>query len=175
MSPSSNERSARVVRVDVDDAPWERVESLAASGPVDRHYVVATDAAGRTTIEFGDGRSGKRPPDGASVRVRYATPGSRFMEVRLQTGRVTLDADLQEPARERSYFGLYRAVVINALDPAQAGRILVRLRGIEGAEAVWADVCRPSVADNVAPEAGDVVWILFEEGDRERPVWIGRA
>jgi hypothetical protein len=70
---------------------------------------------------------------------------------------------------------LFRAVVINALDPAQAGRILVRLPGIEGADAVWADVCRPSVADNVAPVAGDAVWILFEEGDPERPVWIGRA
>jgi steroid delta-isomerase-like uncharacterized protein len=64
---SSRER----VTIDVDEGdglvPWHEVADLAASGPTDRHFVVDRDG-GR--IRFGDGKHGRRPSVGASVRVR---------------------------------------------------------------------------------------------------------
>ena len=71
---------ARSVRVTVGEATgptrWTEVESLAASGPADRQFVVRRDAEGAATLEFGDGLNGLQPPRGTSavpvvVRATY--------------------------------------------------------------------------------------------------------
>ena len=43
---------------------WTRVRSLALAGPAQRVYALTTDDAARSTLEFGDGVHGARPPSG---------------------------------------------------------------------------------------------------------------
>jgi predicted phage baseplate assembly protein len=48
------------------------VERLRDAGPADRVYVTRTDELGVTTVSFGDGRNGARPPSGQeNVRARF--------------------------------------------------------------------------------------------------------
>ena len=64
-------RSAPELEVLVDGARWELVESLIASGPSDRHYVVSIDENDVATVAFGTGARGSVPPAGARVQARY--------------------------------------------------------------------------------------------------------
>jgi len=50
----------------------------------------------------------------------------------------------------RSFFGLYRGLVVNNEDPARMMRIKA-----------------------LVPEVGASVWIEFESGDPSRRVWVG--
>ncbi|HYJ78053.1 MAG TPA: putative baseplate assembly protein, partial [Longimicrobiaceae bacterium] len=70
---ATGERGVRsTLEVFVNDERWTRVESLAESGPDDRHYAVEADEEGVTAVVFGDGRFGARLPTGRNnVRARY--------------------------------------------------------------------------------------------------------
>jgi hypothetical protein len=61
------------VDVAVDDEPWRQVEHLAGATPDDRVYIARLDDQGNATIEFGDGRTGRRPPAGTRVTATYRT------------------------------------------------------------------------------------------------------
>jgi hypothetical protein len=50
----------------VADALAEYQDAIA-----DEAYLASTDSSGRTTITFGDGEHGARPPSGGSVREEY--------------------------------------------------------------------------------------------------------
>lgn len=50
---------------------WTAVADFAESAPDDRHYRIVTAADQRTTVLFGDGRTGAVPPAGASLEVAY--------------------------------------------------------------------------------------------------------
>jgi hypothetical protein len=52
------------VDVRVDGEFWTAVDTLAASGPLDRHYTIDLDDRERATIVFGDGIHGASPPSG---------------------------------------------------------------------------------------------------------------
>ena len=52
---------------------WHRVEDLACAGPEDAVYVV--DSGG---VRFGDGRQGRLPPDGSTVRVGHRDGSGAF-------------------------------------------------------------------------------------------------
>lgn len=64
--PDAN--AARGVRpavdVWVDGELWTAVETLAGSGPLDRHYAIDIDERERATVVFGDGVHGAVPPSG---------------------------------------------------------------------------------------------------------------
>jgi hypothetical protein len=70
---SAGIRGARsTLDVFVGDDRWDPVESLAESGPDDRHYMVETDAAGSTTVRFGDGHHGAKPATGRdNIKATY--------------------------------------------------------------------------------------------------------
>ena len=68
-------------------------------------------------------------------------------------------------------FGIYRAVVVSAADPARQRRLLVTVPEVPGA-AVWALPCVPA-GSRATPRAGAIVWVQFEAGDAARPVWVG--
>lgn len=71
--------------------------------------------------------------------------------------------------------GLYRAFVTDSRDPSNLGRIKVSIPAVTGATATeW---IYPVVAAGyvVTPRAGEQVWVLFEAGDVENPVWIGKS
>lgn len=76
------------------------------------------------------------------------------------------------------FFGQYRGVVTNNVDPMQMGRVQIQVPDVFGAgETLWAMPCAPHSlprkAGSSLPKAGATVWIAFEQGDRSRPIWTG--
>ena len=70
---------------------------------------------------------------------------------------------------------LYRALVTDSRDPEAQGRVKVTIPAITGtATSEW---IYPVVSAGyvVTPSAGEQVWVLFEAGDAENPVWIGKT
>jgi uncharacterized protein involved in type VI secretion and phage assembly len=87
-------------------------------------------------------------------------------------------AELVEQVRSR-YYGKYRGIVVDKADPQQIGRVQVRVPAVLGEEvALWALPCLPhgGLADQglfSVPEPGAQVWVEFEGGDLEQPIWTG--
>lgn len=60
------------LEVRVNDLLWHEVPTLFGQGPRDRVYVTRTGDDGVTTVQFGDGVTGARPPTGQdNVRAAY--------------------------------------------------------------------------------------------------------
>ncbi len=70
------------------------------------------------------------------------------------------------------HYGLYRAIVLNNTDPQQDFRLQLIARDVSNAPLSWAEACAPS-AQVALPSIGDTVWVMFERGDIELPVWVG--
>jgi len=76
-------------------------------------------------------------------------------------------------------FGLWRGVVTNVNDPKNLGRIKAKVHELFGEkdETNWAYYCTPFGGGGAGffflPEVGDPIWIAFEAGDINRPVWLG--
>ena len=75
-------------------------------------------------------------------------------------------------------YGLYRAKVVQRDDDRQRGRIKVQIPSIMGeGKSQWVEACMNTAYDNggdiAIPKIGDTVWIAFEEGDINRPVYMG--
>ena len=73
-----------------------------------------------------------------------------------------------------AYFGLYAATVMNTADPQMKGRMQVALANVPGAASPWAMPCREYRSTTVPP-IGTRVWVMFEQGNLDLPVWIGCA
>jgi uncharacterized protein involved in type VI secretion and phage assembly len=80
---------------------------------------------------------------------------------------------------EHRFYGKYRGIVNSNQDPENLGRLKVVIPSVLGDEAVvWASPCVPFGGDAnqgfyFIPEDGSGVWIEFEEGDPEFPIWVG--
>ena len=78
----------------------------------------------------------------------------------------------------RKYFGVYRGTVANNVDPLQIGRIMATVPDV-GREipTTWAMPCVPFAGKQmgafVVPQIGSGVFVQFEGGDPDRPVWTG--
>lgn len=70
------------------------------------------------------------------------------------------------------YYGLYRGVVESNDDPLGLMRISVTVSAVFDREQFWALPCVPPDS-TVIPKAGSTVWIQFEQGDLDYPVWMG--
>ncbi|HET6861507.1 MAG TPA: phage baseplate assembly protein V [Pyrinomonadaceae bacterium] len=76
------------------------------------------------------------------------------------------------------YYGMYRGTVINNIDPMQMARIQVIVPDTGGlTPSTWAMPCVPVAGKQsgtfVVPQIGAGVWIQFENGDPDYPVWTG--
>ncbi len=76
------------------------------------------------------------------------------------------------------FFGKYRGVVTDNLDPLMTGRVRARVPDVMGErESGWALPCAPFGGDKVGffavPKVGAGVWIEFEHGDPDYPIWVG--
>ena len=80
-------------------------------------------------------------------------------------------------AMEGRYFGKYRGEVVDNNDPLSQGRLLVRVAGVMGQETLWALPCTPYAGAGVGffalPPVGARVWVEFEGGDTDYPIWVG--
>jgi uncharacterized protein involved in type VI secretion and phage assembly len=81
---------------------------------------------------------------------------------------------------DRSIYGKYRGLVVANDDPEKLGRLQVRVPQVLGDEVVtgWAWPCvafggAPNQGGLFVPEIGARVWVEFEGGDIERPIWVG--
>ncbi len=77
----------------------------------------------------------------------------------------------------QKYYGKYRGTVINNLDPELLGRIMAIVPAVTAVPTSWAMPCVPIAGKQegifVVPQIGSAVWIEFEEGDPDKPVWVG--
>lgn len=78
------------------------------------------------------------------------------------------------------YFGKYQALVVDNNDPDKHGRLTLRIPDVLGNDVVsgWAQPCLPYGGANnqgffFIPEVGAWVWVEFEKGDLDRPIWVG--
>jgi uncharacterized protein involved in type VI secretion and phage assembly len=77
------------------------------------------------------------------------------------------------------YYGKYRAMVLNNLDPQSQGRVQVQLGDRYGLfPSTWALPSFPFAAKGMAgmvalPQIGAAVWVEFEAGDPDYPIWSG--
>lgn len=75
-------------------------------------------------------------------------------------------------------FGKYRGTVVNNVDPMQIGRIQAAVPDVAGfVPGTWAAPCLPAAGINsglfTVPLIGAGVWIEFERGDPDYPIWVG--
>jgi uncharacterized protein involved in type VI secretion and phage assembly len=76
------------------------------------------------------------------------------------------------------FLGKFRATVLNNIDPLQIGRLLVVVPDVTGIiPTTWAMPCVPLAGIQTGfyalPLIGSGVWVEFEQGDPDYPIWVG--
>jgi uncharacterized protein involved in type VI secretion and phage assembly len=76
------------------------------------------------------------------------------------------------------FYGKYRGMVMNNIDPMQMGRLQIQVPDVTGvAPATWAMPCMPMAGIQngmfVVPIIGSGVWVEFEQGNIDYPIWVG--
>ena len=81
---------------------------------------------------------------------------------------------------EKRFYGKYRGFVVDNADPENLGRLKLTVPSVLGTEVVtgWATPCLPFGGQEnqgflFVPEIDAGVWVEFEEGDLEFPIWVG--
>jgi hypothetical protein len=78
----------------------------------------------------------------------------------------------------QQHFGKFRGTVVNNVDPMQIGRIQVMVPDVSNVMlSSWAMPCVPIAGINMGmftvPLIGAGVWIEFEQGNPDYPIWVG--
>lgn len=86
--------------------------------------------------------------------------------------------ELDSRSALQRFYGKYRATCINNVDPQQIGRIQVLAPDVSGVlPTSWAMPCLPAAGLQnglfTVPPIGAGVWVEFEQGDPDRPIWVG--
>jgi uncharacterized protein involved in type VI secretion and phage assembly len=81
-------------------------------------------------------------------------------------------------ARRTKHYGKYRGTVLNNVDPEQLARIQVMVPDVLGTTpSGWALPCVPlagmQMGMYLVPVVGSAVWVEFEKGDADLPIWTG--
>lgn len=72
------------------------------------------------------------------------------------------------------YYGKYRGMVLNNVDPRQQGRLQVQVPDVGGLlPMTWAMPCVPINGMFALPTIGSGVWVEFEQGNPDYPIWVG--
>jgi hypothetical protein len=78
----------------------------------------------------------------------------------------------------KRFHGKYRGTVVNNLDPEQRGRIQAMVPAVSNVMlSNWAMPCVPMAGKEqgvfMVPQVGAGVWIEYEGGDPDKPIWVG--
>ena len=76
------------------------------------------------------------------------------------------------------FYGKYRGTVLNNIDPMQMGRLKVQVPDVTSVmPGSWAMPCVPVAGIQngmvALPQIGSGVWVEFEQGDPDYPIWTG--
>jgi len=76
------------------------------------------------------------------------------------------------------FYGKYRGLVIDNIDPMQIGRIMAQVPDVLGeTPSSWAMPCVPAAGTQagcfIVPPIGSQVWMEFEQGNPDYPIWTG--
>lgn len=80
-----------------------------------------------------------------------------------------------------SYLGKYRGTVLNNIDPEFRGRLMCIVPDVYGlVPSTWCEACTPLAGPtgppmgvHLVPPIGAGVWVEFEQGDPDYPIWVG--
>jgi len=76
-----------------------------------------------------------------------------------------------------AFFGKYRGRVLDNRDPLHLGRLSVSVPDVLGDAMGWALPCVPFAGPGIGflalPPVGANVWVEFEAGDPDHPIWSG--
>lgn len=79
--------------------------------------------------------------------------------------------------KPRRFYGKYRGTVVNNVDPYSLGRIQASVPDVLDGITSWAEPCLPLGGKGMGifavPPVGAGVWIEFEQGDPDYPIWVG--
>jgi hypothetical protein len=84
-----------------------------------------------------------------------------------------------DPEVRKRFFGKYRGTVVENVDPLQQGRLIVSVADVYGMlPSTWALPCVPLTGlkmgtSFVPPPVGASIWVEFEQGDPQMPIWVG--
>jgi hypothetical protein len=81
----------------------------------------------------------------------------------------------------RTYYGKYRGTVFQNVDPEQRGRLQLTIPDVLGPiPSSWAEPCVPLAGPTgppmgvyMVPPIGAGIWVEFEHGDPDHPIWVG--
>jgi uncharacterized protein involved in type VI secretion and phage assembly len=78
----------------------------------------------------------------------------------------------------QKFYGKYRGMVLNNIDPLQIGRLMIQAPDVGGLiPSSWAMPCFPisgkQMGAYMIPQIGAGVWVEFEQGDTDYPIWSG--
>jgi len=82
------------------------------------------------------------------------------------------------PPPPTRYYGKYRGTVLINIDPLQIGRIMAQVPDVLGeTPSSWCMPCVPAAGIQsgcfIVPPIGSSVWIEFEQGNPDYPIWSG--
>ena len=81
----------------------------------------------------------------------------------------------------KKYWGKYQATVINNVDPERRGRLQLLVPDVHSLlPTTWAEACVPLAGPTgppmgvyMVPPIGAGVWVEFEHGNSDKPIWVG--
>jgi hypothetical protein len=88
---------------------------------------------------------------------------------------------MSETSSERKFWGKYRGIVLQNIDPELRARIMCMVPDVLGpTPSTWCEACAPLAGPPgppmgvyLVPPIGAGVWIEFENGDPNFPIWTG--
>jgi Type VI secretion system/phage-baseplate injector OB domain len=88
------------------------------------------------------------------------------------------DAERDSTRNPQRYYGKYRGTVVSNIDPERRGRVLATVTDVQGLTPLsWAMPCLPFAGIQegalVLPQIGSGVWVEFEQGNPDYPIWVG--
>jgi hypothetical protein len=76
-----------------------------------------------------------------------------------------------------TFFGVYKGICVNNVDPAGLHRITALCPQVFGdgvTQSNWAFPCFAPGTTPTVPATGACVWLAFEGGDEDYPMWLGQ-